>query len=103
LINLVDNAIKYSAGAPKVTLKVSRAGSKLWLEVADNGIGIERKNLKRVFLPFYRVPSGNVHNVKGSGLGLSYVKKICDLHKWKIMIESEPGKGTTVRIIIPKA
>jgi len=56
-----------------------------------------------VFMPFYRVPSGNVHNVKGSGLGLSYVRQICRLHRWKISLVSEPGKGTAVSIFIPKS
>jgi len=73
------------------------------LRVEDNGSGIEKKYIRKVFMPFFRVPSGNIHNVKGSGLGLSYVKRICDLHGWKIMIESEPGKGTVITIIIPKA
>jgi two-component system phosphate regulon sensor histidine kinase PhoR len=102
LINLVDNALKY-AGQPIVRITLEGLNEKLQLRISDNGAGIERKYIRKVFMPFFRVPSGNIHNVKGSGLGLSYVRKICDLHRWKIRLESEPGRGTTVIIIIPKA
>jgi two-component system, OmpR family, phosphate regulon sensor histidine kinase PhoR len=103
LINLMDNALKYTLNAPKVNISLSELSGKIKINIEDNGSGIEKKYLKRVLMPFYRVPSGNIHNVKGSGLGLSYVKKICDLHKWKLSIESEPGKGTIISIIMPKA
>ena len=102
MINLVDNAMKYNTRPPEIMIRVTEVGVKIHVSVADNGTGIDKKHLKRVFMPFFRVPSGNVHNVKGSGLGLSYVKKICELHGWKIRLESEPGKGTTVTMIIPK-
>jgi two-component system phosphate regulon sensor histidine kinase PhoR len=102
LINLVDNALKYTDAAPEVQITLREVKKALHLSVSDSGTGIDRKYLRMVFMPFFRVPSGNVHNVKGSGVGLSYVKKICDLHHWKVGIESEPGKGTIVSILIPK-
>jgi len=103
LINLVDNAIKYTERQPEIMISISAIPGKIALNISDNGPGIEKKHLKRVFMPFFRVPSGNVHNVKGSGLGLSYVRKICELHKWKIRMESEPGVGTSVTLFIPKS
>jgi two-component system, OmpR family, phosphate regulon sensor histidine kinase PhoR len=103
LINLLDNALKYTDKPPLVTITISEIKSKLVIQVKDTGTGIEKKYIRKVFMPFFRVPSGNIHNVKGSGLGLSYVKKISDLHGWRIRIESEPGKGTSVTLIIPKA
>jgi len=103
MINLLDNAIKYKANSPEIRISVADADKKVQLTVADNGLGIDKKHLRRIFMPFYRVPSGNVHNVKGSGLGLSYVKKICDMHGWKIRVESQPGAGTKVIMTIPKA
>ncbi len=102
LINLVDNALKYTDSAPAVVITLREVKRSLQLSISDSGTGIDRKFLRMVFMPFFRVPSGNVHNVKGSGVGLSYVKKICDLHHWKVGIESEPGKGTIVSILIPK-
>jgi two-component system, OmpR family, phosphate regulon sensor histidine kinase PhoR len=102
LINLIDNALKYTEKAPLVNIIVTEKQGKILLKVEDNGTGIEKKYIGKIFMPFFRVPSGNIHNVKGSGLGLSYVKKICDLHGWKIRIESEPGKGTGITMIIPK-
>ena len=71
------------------------------LSVRDNGIGIAKEHQKHVFNKFYRVPTGNVHNVKGFGLGLFYVKTICKLHNWKLNLQSEPNKGTTVQIQMP--
>jgi two-component system, OmpR family, phosphate regulon sensor histidine kinase PhoR len=102
MINLVDNAIKYSSSPPKVVIRVTESRGKIIISVVDHGEGIDKKHHRRVFMPFFRVPSGNVHNVKGSGLGLSYVRKICDLHRWKVRLESEPGKGTTISISVPK-
>lgn len=103
LINLIDNAIKYTDKPPLVTIGITEEAGKIILKVEDTGFGVDKKYVRKVFMPFFRVPSGNIHNVKGSGLGLSYVKKICDLHRWKIKIVSEPGKGTGITIIIPKA
>jgi two-component system phosphate regulon sensor histidine kinase PhoR len=103
LINLIDNALKYTDKPPRVTITVTEKSGKILLKVEDTGTGIEKKYIRKIFMPFFRVPSGNIHNVKGSGLGLSYVKKICDLHGWRIRIESEPGKGTGITLTIPKA
>lgn len=103
LINLVDNALKYTQQSPCVKISLTQANERIWLRVEDQGAGIEKKYIRKVFMPFFRVPSGNIHNVKGSGLGLSYVKRICDQHGWKLKIESEQGKGTVITIIIPKA
>ena len=103
LINLIDNALKYTERAPLVTITVTEKTGKILLKVEDTGTGIEKKYIRKIFMPFFRVPSGNIHNVKGSGLGLSYVRKICDLHGWRIRIESEPGKGTGITLTIPKA
>lgn len=103
LINLIDNSLKYTDKLPLITIVMMERKDKILLQVQDTGTGIEKKYIRKVFMPFFRVPSGNIHNVKGSGLGLSYVKKICELHGWRIRIESEPGKGTVVTMIIPKA
>ncbi|GAB4243557.1 MAG: HAMP domain-containing sensor histidine kinase [Saprospiraceae bacterium] len=102
LHSLLDNAMKYCKDSPKmkVTLK-EEAGNKARLIIEDEGIGIEPQHLKKIFEKFYRVPTGNVHNVKGFGLGLFYVKNVCRSHGWKIHIDSEPGKGTTVEVLFP--
>lgn len=102
LINLIDNALKYTDDPPFVTITISEIHGRVRLRIEDKGQGIEKKYIHKVFMPFFRVPSGNIHNVKGSGLGLSYVKKICDLHGWKVDIESEKGTGTAIIITIPK-
>jgi two-component system, OmpR family, phosphate regulon sensor histidine kinase PhoR len=103
LINIIDNSLKYNEKPPVVKITLTGVNRKLILRVEDNGTGIEKKYIRKVFMPFFRVPSGNIHNVKGTGLGLSYVKRICDLHGWKIRIESEPGMGTAITFTIPKA
>ncbi len=102
LINLVDNSLKYTDKPPAIKIILAQNSGKLVLRMEDTGMGIEKKYIRKLFMPFFRVPSGNVHNVKGTGLGLSYVKRICDLHGWKIRIESEPGKGTVVVLILAK-
>jgi two-component system phosphate regulon sensor histidine kinase PhoR len=71
--------------------------------VCDEGVGIPEKHLKKIFDKFYRVPTGNVHNVKGFGLGLNYVKTISNMHGWRISVESEVGKGTCFTLKIPTA
>lgn len=98
LHNLFDNAVKYSKEAPEVTLRTEDANGKIRLIVSDKGVGIDKIHHAKVFDKFYRVPTGNVHNVKGFGLGLFYLRNICQAHGWKVNLDSEPGKGTAVSI-----
>lgn len=100
--NLVENAIKYSAKPAAVTIATHNAAEGIVLEIRDKGIGIPKEYQSKIFNKFYRVPTGNVHNVKGFGLGLSYVQQIVKAHKWAIKVNSEYGKGTTFAITIPQ-
>lgn len=100
--NLLDNAVKYTNEKPEIFIETRNQGSQLVLAVRDNGIGISKNHQKRIFDKFYRVSTGNVHNVKGFGLGLSYVKKIVAEHKGNLQVESEPGIGTTFTLIFPQ-
>jgi two-component system, OmpR family, phosphate regulon sensor histidine kinase PhoR len=101
LRNLTENAIKYSKNSPEVTIGTKNEDNKLIITIKDKGIGIPREHISKIFDKFYRVPTGNLHNVKGFGLGLNYVKEIVNIHKWKINVESEPGIGTKFIISIP--
>jgi two-component system phosphate regulon sensor histidine kinase PhoR len=102
LYNLLDNAAKYCVQAPFIQLRVQVNHQFVHIVVQDNGIGIGREHHTRVFDRFYRVPTGNIHNVKGFGLGLFYTKRICDAHGWKIRLNSQPGQGTTIAIQLPR-
>lgn len=101
LCNLVDNALKYSVGQPELLIQTSNSSAYILILISDKGIGIEEKYHKKVFDTFFRVPTGNVHDVKGFGLGLSYTKKIIELHGGSISLQSEKGKGTVFTIILP--
>jgi two-component system, OmpR family, phosphate regulon sensor histidine kinase PhoR len=101
LYNLIDNAIKYCKSAPHIIIRTNGTGRHLILEIEDNGIGISPENQKRVFQKFFRVPTGNVHDVKGFGIGLNYVKSIIEAHKGNIRLESELGKGSIFKISLP--
>ena len=101
IFNLVDNAIKYSNGKPEVKLSTSNSNGSIVFTVSDKGIGIPKTYQKHLFKKFFRVPKGNVHDVKGFGLGLHYVKKIADQHRWRIQVNSEENKGTQMNIFIP--
>lgn len=98
--NLVDNAIKYSGGKPNVNITLKQEGKKTLIVVKDHGIGIKKDHFNKIFNKLYRIPTGNVHNVKGFGLGLSYVKAIADLHRWTIQVKSKFGSGSEFTIII---
>lgn len=99
--NLVDNAIKYCHHSPLVKITAWMDKKQVTIEVADNGIGIKRENLKMIFDKFYRVPTGNVHDVKGFGLGLYYVKTIVEKHDGTITVKSSPDVGTTFTVKLP--
>ena len=99
--NLIDNAIKYSKESPTIAICTLNKNDGIIVSVKDNGIGISKEYQKRIFDQFYRVPTGNVHSVKGFGLGLSYVKKIAEMHDGNIMVKSEQGVGSTFSIYIP--
>jgi two-component system phosphate regulon sensor histidine kinase PhoR len=98
LHNLIDNAIKYSEGAPEICVRTFEKDKRLQFVVEDRGIGIEKEFQGKIFDKFFRVPTGNIHNVKGFGLGLFYTKKICELHGWKLSLESKSGEGTQIQI-----
>lgn len=98
--NLIDNAIKYSGDKPDIRVSLTKQDHSLELSIADSGIGIKKEHLNKIFEKLYRVPTGNIHNVKGFGLGLSYVKAIVELHGWEIQVKSKPDHGSEFKIIM---
>jgi two-component system phosphate regulon sensor histidine kinase PhoR len=101
LNNLVDNAVKYSPANPKVEIHAHQQDQGVLISVKDQGMGMPKEALSNIFDAFYRVPTGNVHNVKGFGLGLSYVKKIVEAHGGKVNVKSKLGEGSTFEIYLP--
>lgn len=100
--NLLDNAVKYCTQAPEIILSTKNAGNGVLITVADNGIGIPEKYVRRIFDRFFRISTGDVHDVKGFGLGLYYVQHVVKDHHGKIALQSEPGRGTTITITFPQ-
>ncbi len=98
--NLVDNAIKYSKEAPIIAVCLTRDTKKIRLSVKDKGIGIRKEYLSKIFDKLYRIPTGNIHDVKGFGLGLSYVKAVADLQGWQILVKSKVGVGSEFILLI---
>jgi len=101
IFNLLDNAVKYSDKSPVINISTYNNRRKLFLSIKDNGPGIQKDYRKRIFDKFFRIPSDNVHNVKGFGLGLAYVKSIVIAHKWKIELESQINEGSNFIIEMP--
>ena len=100
--NLLDNAIKYCVRSPQIDIRCEDTGAGVNISIRDNGIGISKENIKHIFNKFYRIPTGNLHDVKGFGLGLNYVKLICKLHGGSVSVQSELEKGSEFCIFIPK-
>ena len=101
LATVIDNAVKYSAD-PVVDIRVTEESNNVTIEIEDNGCGISKEHLSHVFEKFYRVPTGDIHTVRGYGLGLYYAKQVVELHKGTITMNSRVGKGTTVTIRLPR-
>jgi two-component system phosphate regulon sensor histidine kinase PhoR len=101
--NLVDNAVKYSDEQLELIIATSNDLQQLVIDITDNGIGIASTEQKRIFKKFYRVPTGDLHNVKGFGLGLNYVKNMVKMHRGRISLESKIGYGSTFTLKFPVA
>jgi two-component system phosphate regulon sensor histidine kinase PhoR len=99
--NLLDNAIKYSINAPEIIVETKNIDKGIMLSVQDKGIGMSKSVQSKIFERFYRQNSGNIHDVKGFGLGLNYVRAIIDAHKGNVTVTSEPGKGSRFDIYLP--
>jgi two-component system phosphate regulon sensor histidine kinase PhoR len=95
LYNLLDNAVKYTGDSSEIRIQTIQKAKKVFVNISDNGPGIPKTLQKRVFQKFYRIPTANVHDVKGFGLGLFYVKSICDAHHWKISLDPSKESGST--------
>lgn len=102
IYNLIDNALKYTQGKPEIKVEVYNKTESLRLVVVDNGIGIAAAHKEKIFEKFYRVPSGDEHETKGYGLGLSYVANVIEKHHGSIHVESKLGLGSRFSIRIPR-
>jgi signal transduction histidine kinase len=100
-INLLDNAVKYSGSAKEILVRLEQRDGYITISVTDHGIGIPPAEQEKIFEKFYRVSTGLVHDVKGSGLGLSLVKHIVEAHRGEVTVHSEPGQGSTFTIHLP--
>jgi len=101
IYNLLDNAVKYTDASPQIDVSTRNADGEILLSIKDDGIGIPKEYQEKVFDKFFRVPTGNIHNVKGFGLGLHYLKIVVNAHKWKLDLQSEKNNGSTFTICIP--
>ena len=101
ILNILENAVKYCEQKPMIKVEIIKKNKHLNLSFTDNGIGISEEHRKKIFKKFYRVPTGNVHNVKGFGLGLDYVHKIVRAHGWKINVDENPAGGSIFALTIP--
>ncbi len=101
IINLLENALKYTEKEPVIVVTTFNQNHHVVISIKDNGIGISKQDQKHIFEKFYRVHTGNIHNVKGFGLGLSYVKIITDAHQGQVKVFSEPGKGSEFQVVLP--
>ena len=96
--NIIDNAIKYNSHEPVIIIDTENRDGKIIVNISDNGIGIKKSDLKNIFDSFYRVPTGNIHDVKGSGMGLYYVKNLTNANGGNISVSSTLGKGTKFKL-----
>ncbi len=101
IVNMLDNAVKYTNDSPKIDIYTENVDNNIILKIKDQGIGMNKNVQKHVFEKFYREQKGNIHDVKGHGLGLSYVKKIVEHNQGSVYVESEKGKGSTFFIKLP--
>ncbi len=101
ILNILENGVKYCDKQPVIRIEKLVTRNATELRFIDNGIGIPKDQRKKIFTKFYRIPTGNVHNVKGFGLGLDYVKKIVMAHKWDIKVDENPEGGSIFTLIIP--
>ncbi len=101
IINILDNAIKYTEDAPEIFIRTWTEKQELYMSITDHGFGMSAAAQRMIFEKFYRETAGDVHNIKGHGLGLAYVKKIMDLHHGQIQLKSKPGEGSTFTLVLP--